>query len=92
VSVSGSSEKFFERDGVRYSHIMDPRTGHPVGGVLSVVVQASTGTAADAIDNVLFVEGVERGRTFLRRHPGVDAAILLPADNGWKRYDLSADR
>jgi FAD:protein FMN transferase len=92
VSVSGSSEKFFERDGVRYSHIMDPRTGHPVNGVLSVVVQAPTGTSGDAIDNVLFVEGVDRGRAFLRRHPDVDAAFLLPADNGWTRYDLSADR
>ena len=92
LSVSGSSEKFFERDGVRYSHIMDPRTGHPVNGVLSVVVQAPTGTSGDAIDNVLFVEGVDRGRAFLRRHPDVDAAFLLPAANGWKRYDLSADR
>lgn len=92
VSVSGSSEKFFERDGVRYSHIMDPRTGHPVQGVLSVVVQAPTGTSGDAIDNVLFVDGVERGRAFLRRHPDVDAVLLVPAGNGWKRYDLTADR
>ena len=92
VSVSGSSEKFFERNGVRYSHIMDPRTGHPVTGVLGVVVQAPTGTSGDAIDNVLFVEGVDRGRAFLRRHPDVDAAFLLPADHGWTRHDLSADR
>jgi thiamine biosynthesis lipoprotein len=89
LSVSGASEKFFEHDGVRYSHIMDPRTGRPVGGVLSVVVQAPTGTGGDAIDNVLFVEGVERSRAFLRRHPGVDATFLLPAGaKGWKRVDV----
>ncbi len=92
VSVSGSSEKFFERNGTRYSHIMDPRTGHPVGGVLSVVVQASTGTASDAIDNVLFVEGSDRGRVFLRGYRDVAATFLLPARGGWKRYDISADR
>ena len=92
VSVSGSSEKFFERNGTRYSHIMDPRTGHPVGGVLSVVVQASTGTAGDAIDNVLFVEGIDRGWVFLQGHRDVAATFLLPTRGGWTRYDISADR
>jgi len=92
VSVSGSAEKFFERDGVRYSHIMNPRTGRPVHGVLSVVVLAPTGTAGDAIDNVLFVAGVDRRRAFLRRHPGVDAAVLVPANGGWTHTEVSADR
>ena len=90
LSISGVSEKFFELDGVRYSHIMDPRSGRPVQGVLSVLVQAPTGTAGDAIDNVLFVEGVERSRAFLRRHPGVEATFLLPAakGKGWKRVGV----
>ena len=92
LSMSGSSAKFFERDGVRYSHVMDPRTGHPVNGVLGVVVQAPNGTSGDAIDTVLFVEGIERGRVFLRRNPDVDATFLLPAGEGWKRVDLNADR
>jgi thiamine biosynthesis lipoprotein len=88
LSISGVSEKFFELGGVRYSHIMDPRTGRPVEGVLSVIVQAPTGTAGDAIDNVLFVQGVERGRAFLRRHAGVQATFLLPDARGWKRVDV----
>jgi thiamine biosynthesis lipoprotein len=89
LSVSGISEKSFERDGVRYSHIMDPRAGRPVAGVLAVVVLAPTGTAGDAIDNVLFVQGVERGRAFLRRHPGVTASMLLPAAaGGWTRVEV----
>jgi thiamine biosynthesis lipoprotein len=88
LSVSGASEKFFELAGKRYAHVMDPRTGRPVQGVLGVVVQAPTGTAADAIDNVLFVHGVDRGRTFLRAHPEVSAVFLLPTSNGWKRVAL----
>jgi len=88
LSISGVSEKFFEIDGVRYSHIMDPRTGRPVDGVLSVIVRAPDGTAGDAIDNVLFVQGVERGRAYLRRHRGVDATFLLPDANGWKRVEI----
>ena len=86
LSVSGVSEKSFELDGVRYSHIMDPRTGRPARGVLGVIVQAPRGTAGDAIDNVLFVAGAERGRVFLRRHPDVDAIFLLPGrTGGWTR-------
>ena len=88
LSISGVSEKFFEIDGVRYSHIMDPRTGRPVEGILSVIVRAPDGTAGDAIDNVLFVQGVERGRAFLRRHRGVEATFLLPAASGWKRVEI----
>jgi len=84
VSVAGSSEKFFEAGGVRYSHIMDPRTGRPVQGVLSVAVLADTGTAGDALDDALFVMGVERARAYLKTLPGVEALFFLPdATHGW---------
>jgi thiamine biosynthesis lipoprotein len=90
LSIAGVSEKSFELNGVHYSHIMDPRTGRPVRGVLGVVVQAPSGTAGDAIDNILFVQGVERGRAFLRRHPDVEASLLLPgANGGWERVIVS---
>src|SRR5262249_21329305 len=58
LSVSGSYEKFFEIDGVRYSHIMDPRIGKPVQGILSVAVITSDGTRGDALDNIFYVNGV----------------------------------
>src|SRR5262249_53033331 len=51
VSVAGSSEKSFEAGGVTYSHIMDPHTGMPVQGMLSVVVLSRTGTEGDALDD-----------------------------------------
>ena len=67
VSVAGSSEKSFEAGGVRYSHIMDPHTGMPVQGVLSVVVLSRTGTEGDALDDAFFVLGPEGSRGYLSR-------------------------
>ena len=85
VSVAGRSEKSFESGGVRYSHIMDPRTGWPVQGVLTVAVLTSNGTEGDALDDALFVMGPERGRTFVKGFPGTEAFFFLPdAVRGWK--------
>jgi thiamine biosynthesis lipoprotein len=78
LSVAGSSEKFFEAGGVRYSHIMDPRTGRPVQGVLSVAVLASSGTAGDALDDAFFVLGPERSRAYLKQLPDTEAFFFLP--------------
>jgi FAD:protein FMN transferase len=91
VSVSGSYEKSFEVGGVRYSHIMDPRTGRPVQGVLSVAVLAPTGTEGDALDNVLFVQGLGKARAALARHPGTAAYYFLPdGERAWRMETVSA--
>lgn len=78
LSVSGRSEKSFETGGVVYSHIMEPRTGHPVQGVLSVAVLAGSGTAGDALDNAFFVLGPERSRSYLTKLSDVDAFFFVP--------------
>jgi thiamine biosynthesis lipoprotein len=72
LSVAGRSENSFEADGVTYSHIMDPRTGTPAQGMLSVAVLAPTGTAGDALDNVFFVLGREAGRRYVNHLSGVE--------------------
>ena len=79
LSISGSYEKSFEKDGVTYSHIMDPRAARPVQGVLSVAVLAASGTAGDALDDAFFVQGVERSRAYLKRLPGTEAYFFLPS-------------
>jgi FAD:protein FMN transferase len=85
LSVSGRSEKAFERDGIVYSHIMDPRTARPVPGILSVAVLTPTGTAGDALDDALFVQGVERSRAYLQRLPATEAIFFLPdTKRAWK--------
>jgi thiamine biosynthesis lipoprotein len=82
LSVAGSSEKYFEADGVRYSHIMDPRSGRPVQGILSVAVLADTGTAGDALDDAFFVLGPNNSQRYLNQLPQTEAWMFLPASNG----------
>ncbi len=91
LSVSGSDEKFFELNGARYSHVMDPRTGRPVQGVLSVAVIAGNGTVGDALDNVFYVFGVERGRESLKKFPASEVIFFLPdTEKQWKLVRLRA--
>jgi thiamine biosynthesis lipoprotein len=89
LSVSGSHEKFFELNGTRYSHIMDPRTGRPAPGVVSVAVVANSGTTGDALDNVFYVLGVADSRARLREWPGVKVYFFLPEDGRkWRLVQL----
>jgi FAD:protein FMN transferase len=86
LSVSGRHEKSFEVDGVVYSHIMDPRTGRPAPGVLSVAVITGTGTAGDALDDAFYVQGVEGTRRYLERLPPTEACFFLPAAEAkWRK-------
>ena len=83
--MAGTSVKWFEAQGVRYSHIMDPRTGRPVQGVLSVAVLANSGTAGDALDDAFFVLGPDGSRSYLKRWPGTEAFFFIPdAMHGWR--------
>ncbi len=84
LSVAGSSEKSFEVGGTRYSHIMDPRTGRPVQGVLTVAVLTRTGTEGDALDDALFVLGKTKSRALLERYRDAEAMFFLPDPiRGW---------
>jgi len=71
VATSGNYERFVERDGKRYSHILDGRTGDPVTGVagVTVVTPPTLGaTLADGLSTTLFVLGPTEGARFLREH------------------------
>jgi len=89
LSVSGGSEKFFQVGGVTYSHIMDPRAGWPAQNMLSVAVVTDSGTVGDALDNIFYVQGVEKSRAYLERFPGTEVFFFLPeADKRWKMVRL----
>jgi FAD:protein FMN transferase len=93
LSVAGSSEKSFEAGGVKYSHIMDPRTGRPVEGVLSVAVLSSSGTAGDALDNAFFVLGPKHSRQYLKKLGATEVFFLLPdRKRPWTMVHLLAAR
>lgn len=66
LSSSGGYEKFFEKDGTVYGHILDPRTGRPASGVAGASVVAPTGAESDALSTAAFVSGrVPEGRAGL---------------------------
>lgn len=67
LSTSGSTEKFFEIDGRRYGHILDPRTGSPVHERAQVTVVAPTATDSDALSTAVFVLGCRPARPLLLR-------------------------
>jgi FAD:protein FMN transferase len=67
VSTSGDYERFFEKDGMRYHHIFDPRTGRPSRNAMAVTVIADSSVLADALSTSLFVLGPQRGPEVARR-------------------------
>jgi len=76
ISTSGDYERFFERDGVRCHHLLDPRTGRSPASVRSVTVIADDGLTTEAFSKTVFVLGVEEGLRFVEAHAGVDAVIV----------------
>ena len=77
VSSSGQRERSFLRDGHRYGHIFDPRTGAPVESRLLVVtVIAPQASTADGLSTALFVMGAEQGARLVSRMPGVSAVFV----------------
>jgi thiamine biosynthesis lipoprotein len=87
VSTSGDYQRFFVEDGVRYHHILDPKTGDSARASWSVTILGPDATFTDAMSTSVFVLGPDRGLALIDRLPGIDA-IVIDAD-GELRY--SAD-
>ncbi|NTV29815.1 MAG: FAD:protein FMN transferase [Candidatus Omnitrophica bacterium] len=77
VLGSGDYERFFIRDGKRYHHIVDPRTGYPTDGVASVTLVCRDPFLGQARSKVPFVLGPGKGMEILEKIPGVDVIIVL---------------
>ena len=76
VETSGSYEKYVVFNGIRYSHIIDPRTGYPAQGVVSVSVFAKQTEIADALATGIFVLGVDVGLDLVNQLKGIECIIV----------------
>ena len=76
ASTSGDYESFFLADGVRYHHILDPRTGRPARGLRSATVVSGDPVLADALSTGIFVMGPEAGLALAERLPGAEAVLI----------------
>jgi thiamine biosynthesis lipoprotein len=83
VGTSGDYRRYYEVDGKRYSHIIDPRTGYPISGVESVTVLvpggAGAGALSDAASKPIFIEGRSAWRAAAERM-GISRALLVDSD------------
>jgi thiamine biosynthesis lipoprotein len=83
ISTSGNYRKFYEENGIRYSHTIDPSTGYPVKhSLLSVSVLADDCITADAYATVLMVLGLDKGKLFLQSHPELEAYFIFSGSDG----------
>ncbi|MBM4148245.1 MAG: FAD:protein FMN transferase [Lentisphaerae bacterium] len=76
VATSGNYERFVVLSGVRYAHIIDPRTGRPVRGMAGVTVLAPSACLADALSTALFVAGPEEGGKIIASFGGCEALFV----------------
>lgn len=76
IVTSGNYEKFINLDGKKYSHIIDPRTGYPTEGILSVTIITDKAELADALATSVFVLGVDIGLNMINQLNGVDCIII----------------
>jgi len=86
VATSGDYEQFFEQDGERYCHLLDPRTGWPAKGCRSVTVLAPDCARADALATAVFVLGPTEGMNLVEGLPGIECLII---DAEGERHDSS---
>ena len=85
VITSGGYERFFEQDGVRYHHIIDPRTGSPAdSGIISSTIISSDGALADGLSTSLFIMGLEEAEKYWRAN--ADKFDFVLEDRSGKLY------
>ena len=77
VATSGDYERFFMENGVRYHHILDPSTGYPARGCVSVTTWAASSMVADILSTTIFVLGAEKGLAFAESLDNVETLIFF---------------
>ncbi|NNL08856.1 MAG: FAD:protein FMN transferase [Croceitalea sp.] len=91
VATSGNYEKYIVFDGIKYTHIIDPRTGYPISGVKSVTVFAKTAELCDALATAVFIMGKESGLFMIDQMKGVEALLVDENDKIYKSSGIQLD-
>ena len=90
VATSGDYRNYFEREGIRYSHIIDPRTGRPIHNkVVSVTVLDKSCMTADGLATGLMVLGEEKGMQVAEKQ-NIPVLMIVKTDDGFKEFTSSA--
>ena len=90
IVTSGNYRKFYLKDGRKYAHTIDPRTGYPVEhNLLSATVKAPTAAAADAYATYCMVIGLEESKAFIQGRPDLEAYLVF--DDGGEMQAWSSD-
>ena len=97
IATSGNYRNFYYKDGQRYAHTIDPRTGYPVQhSLLSATVVAADCATADAYATSFMVLGVDGAKTVLQRHPELKAYLIYSDDAGqmavWQSPALAGEQ
>ena len=77
IVSSGDYQRYFEKDGIRYHHIIDPRTGYPSdSGLIGTTIVSELSIDADALSTATFVLGLEKGMDLIEKIEGVEAIFI----------------
>jgi len=76
METSGDYQRYFMKDQVRYSHLLDPRTGMQPREIISVTTVNSNSGDGDILGTAIFVLGIERGFELLKQFPGTEAIVV----------------
>lgn len=79
IGTSGGGTQFFECEGRRYSHILDPRSGWPVEGMYTATVMAASAAEADALSTAAFVLGPTGAAKLCQRRPDIGVVLVCPS-------------
>lgn len=90
ISTSGDYERYFEVDGRRYHHIIDPSSGDSSRRLLSATVIADDSTTADALSTTLFVMGPKAGLALINQLPNISCVLVKPSGKVVYSNDLVA--
>ena len=88
LATSGNYRNYYERDGKKYAHSIDPRTGYPVQhSLLSATVIANDCATADAYATAFMVMGLDSARQIIKEHQGIKAYLIYADENGALQVD-----